>query len=301
MALVAVGCAADPVETEEYAAIEDELEATESELEASTTLVEQLQDELKAAEAALDDAHAEIDALRLRYDDEIRADLQASFDDEVASACNQAGQDPTRPVDSFVNYDNDWDHLGHDEEQLIAAVAACAAPAREEAQLTREDAVVALEPVAELVMGAIRSDDQPDDLEGQIRSIVKSITDGAVYEDRNADWVETLERLEDGYYCSNRGCTVISLFDALMELGDVPGLPAASMGGGSRPVGTGDDEAQPGTWVTYHVDGCYWERLDNRGEIIDNNFASSAPQVQVTISSNDFAFNSNGCGRWLRK
>lgn len=73
------------------------------------------------------------------------------------------------------------------------------------------------------------------------------------------------------------------------------------MFGGSRPVSDGDDEALPGTWATYQVDGCYWGQLDDRGEIIDNNFASSAPQVQVTISATDFAFKSTGCGRWLRK
>jgi hypothetical protein len=306
--VVALGCGTEPTETGEYAALLDSLESaeaglasSETELAASTALAEQLQDDLEAVETALGDAQADIDELRLRYGDQIRADLQAGYDDEVESACDQAGQNPTRDVDSFVSYDTDWDHLEFDEDQLIVDVTECAAPAREASQMTRQDAVAALEPVAALVMDAIRSDDHPDDLEDQIRSIVGGITNNAVYEDRSADWVEALERLETGHYCSNRGCTVISLLDELMEFGDVPGLPAASMFGGSRPVGDGDDEALPGTWVTYQVDGCYWERLDDRGEIIDNNFASSAPQVQVAISSTDFAFNSSGCGRWLRK
>jgi hypothetical protein len=306
-AFVIAGCGTDPTTTAEYVALADTLEAAEADLATSETDLadtaadaEQLRDELQATERALRDARADVDELRLRYDDEIRADLQADYDAELASACEQASQNPARPVGSFVDYDTAWDHLDVDEQQLVAAVDACAAPARERAQLTREDAAAALAPVADLVMAAMRSGDASDDLEDQIRGIVEAITTNAVYEDRNADWVETLDRLKTGYYCANSGCTVISLFDELMDLGGVPGLPAASMGGGSRPVGDGDDDAQPGTWVSYQVDGCYWERLDDRGETIDNNFVSSAPQVQVTIATTDFAFNSDGCGRWLR-
>lgn len=147
------------------------LASSKTGLAASTALAEQLQDDLAAAETALGDAQAEIEDLRLRYGDQIRADLQESYGDQVASACDQAGQNPTRSVDSFVSYDTDWDHLEFDEDQLNADVTECASPAREASQLTRQDAVAALEPVAALVMEAIRSDDQPDDLEDQIRSI----------------------------------------------------------------------------------------------------------------------------------
>jgi len=42
------------------------------------------------------------------------------------------------------------------------------------------------------------------------------------------------------------------------------------------------------------------QRLDNAGEIIDNNFISAAPRAEVTIRPSDYAFNSEDCGRWVR-
>jgi len=149
------------------------------------------------------------------------------------------------------------------------------------------------------VLEAYRSGNEPDDLADQLQEAVASVTRGAIVEDPDADWVDALERLESGYYSSNRGCTVISVLDELIDL-EVDGMPVATMDGGSMRVGTGDGETPPGTWTAFSVDGCYWERLNAAGDIIANNFVMSAPQVQVTISSSDFAFNSTSCARWLR-
>lgn len=57
-------------------------------------------------------------------------------------------------------------------------------------------------------------------------------------------------------------------------------------------------DIKPGTYVVKDVDGCYWERQDRNGEIIDNNFINSAKRVQVTIRKSDYGFHAKGCGEW---
>lgn len=64
----------------------------------------------------------------------------------------------------------------------------------------------------------------------------------------------------------------------------------------TRRSNTVGSDVSPGTYVTFDVNDCYWETLDDTGEINDNNFISSAPRVEVTIRESDFAFNSRGCG-----
>jgi hypothetical protein len=55
---------------------------------------------------------------------------------------------------------------------------------------------------------------------------------------------------------------------------------------------------QPGTYVTGPVDGCYWERQNSAGGIIDNYFTTGALRVEVTIQPTDYAFVSQDCGTW---
>lgn len=90
-------------------------------------------------------------------------------------------------------------------------------------------------------------------------------------------------------------------FTALSIIG-VPGVPA-TINDGAFVVGDDFDfvtTIRPGTYVTYDVEGCYWERLDAAGEIIDNNFISAAPRVEVTIRATDYAFNSEDCALWVQ-
>lgn len=70
-------------------------------------------------------------------------------------------------------------------------------------------------------------------------------------------------------------------------------------GEGSYRVGK---EVKPGTYYIPKADkGCYWQRLDKRGEILDNNFVSAATRVEVTIRKTDYTFASEGCGgEWRR-
>ena len=44
-------------------------------------------------------------------------------------------------------------------------------------------------------------------------------------------------------------------------------------------------------------DGCYWERTDAAGNIIDNNF-SNGLRVVVTVQASDYALTVRGCGEW---
>lgn len=61
-------------------------------------------------------------------------------------------------------------------------------------------------------------------------------------------------------------------------------------------------EIKSGVYYIPKADGgCYWERLDKRGEIIDNNFINASTRVQVTIRSSDYTFSSESCGgEWRR-
>jgi hypothetical protein len=59
---------------------------------------------------------------------------------------------------------------------------------------------------------------------------------------------------------------------------------------------------KPGTYFISKADeGCYWERLDRRGNIIDNNFINARTRVEVTIRASDYTFHSEGCGEWHRR
>lgn len=67
---------------------------------------------------------------------------------------------------------------------------------------------------------------------------------------------------------------------------------------GSYRVGA---EVKPGTYAIEKASqGCYWERIDNKGNIIDNNFVAASTRVEVTIKSTDYTFRAEGCGEWVK-
>lgn len=43
--------------------------------------------------------------------------------------------------------------------------------------------------------------------------------------------------------------------------------------------------------------GCYWERTDAAGNIIDNNF-SNGLRIEMTVQSSDYSIRVEGCGEW---
>ena len=60
-------------------------------------------------------------------------------------------------------------------------------------------------------------------------------------------------------------------------------------------------EIVPGTYfVEGDINGCYWERQNRSGQVIENNFIIAARRVQVSIKSTDYAFHSERCGEWAR-
>ena len=88
--------------------------------------------------------------------------------------------------------------------------------------------------------------------------------------------------------------SVVRVLDRLRPV--APSIPPVLRDGSFR-VGV---DVPPGTYRTVvPVEGCYWETLDPAGEINDNNFVT-APQVIMTIRSNDFAVNVEDCGVWVR-
>lgn len=61
----------------------------------------------------------------------------------------------------------------------------------------------------------------------------------------------------------------------------------------------GGEHAPPGTYRTSgDLSGCYWERTKADGTIIDNNFATAAIRITVTIRPGDDLFTSQNCGVW---
>lgn len=59
-------------------------------------------------------------------------------------------------------------------------------------------------------------------------------------------------------------------------------------------------DIKPGRYFVPDGDGCYWARLDRRGNIIANSFVNASTRVEVTIRSSDYTFSSENCGEWRR-
>jgi hypothetical protein len=91
-------------------------------------------------------------------------------------------------------------------------------------------------------------------------------------------------------FCSNQQTTLQDL-----QNGNLP------ISAGTLEIGSGPNQIKPGTYrTTGSVDDCYWERTRPDGEIIENNFATHAQQITVTIRSTDGSFTSQRCGKWVR-
>lgn len=73
--------------------------------------------------------------------------------------------------------------------------------------------------------------------------------------------------------------------------------PLDSFTDGNHVVG---QDIAPGTYRTGRVSDCYWARLRADGSIIDNNFASAALEIAVTVRDSDAIFETQGCGTWKK-
>ncbi|MFD9721121.1 hypothetical protein [Streptomyces sp. NPDC059076] len=60
-----------------------------------------------------------------------------------------------------------------------------------------------------------------------------------------------------------------------------------------------EEQVAPGTYrLEEAVEDCYWERTSKSGDIIANQFATSAQSITVTIRASDGQFTAQGCGAW---
>ncbi|SDD43796.1 hypothetical protein [Auraticoccus monumenti] len=64
-----------------------------------------------------------------------------------------------------------------------------------------------------------------------------------------------------------------------------------------------DDVIQPGTYRTRDgVEDCYWERVEDNGEIRSNELVGYAPEgVEITLLDTGGGFSSERCGVWYRQ
>lgn len=63
-------------------------------------------------------------------------------------------------------------------------------------------------------------------------------------------------------------------------------------------AGLGEGVAPPGTYRTSgDVEDCYWERARKDGTVLDNQFATAAKEIRVTVRAGEL-FTSRDCGTW---
>jgi len=179
-------------------------------------------------------------------------------------------------------------------------------------ELTQDFAAASLSEVTQRLFDAWASgaDDLYPAIDQEIRTVVIDVLESHGPISEVAGWQEEYLRLRregidefsDGDYFPEGTFTrlavigvpesPVTLFTGVYKIGDAW---TGTSGGHS-----GDETTIPGTYVVLDVEDCYWETLDSAGAITDNNFVSAAPRVEAIIRSSDFAFNSEGCGRWVR-
>lgn len=88
-----------------------------------------VRDDLGGVRASLSDAESRVQELLTKYDEEIRADLRAEADAEIARACEEAVERYREDVSASVKWDDSWAPVTASAE-LTAAVEECAGPGR---------------------------------------------------------------------------------------------------------------------------------------------------------------------------
>ncbi|MFZ3475294.1 hypothetical protein ACODT3_42690 [Streptomyces sp. 4.24] len=91
-------------------------------------------------------------------------------------------------------------------------------------------------------------------------------------------------------FCPERGATLKAASEGTYERWFVAG---------TYEVGSGAKQMPAGTYVAAGaLRDCYWERTSKSGEVLDNQFATSAQEARVTVRAGDGQFTSRGCGAW---
>ncbi len=87
------------------------------------------QDDLSGARASLEDAESRVQELLTKYDEQIRADLRAEADAEIARACDEAVERYKEDVAASIQWNDSWTPVIANAD-LTAAVEECAGPGR---------------------------------------------------------------------------------------------------------------------------------------------------------------------------
>lgn len=115
-----------------------------------------------------------------------------------------------------------------------------------------------------------------------------------------AQWLATKELTkDDGEMVLEDGITRFCPKHAKTLKAAVEGTYPRWFTDGTYEVGAGAEQIPAGTYrTTGALRDCYWERTSRSGEILDNQFATSAQEVKVTVRSGDGQFTTRNCGSW---
>ena len=114
------------------AAVEAERDELLAQRREQDVRITDLESELQRTSALSQEAQEQVQYLLSKYDEEIRADLQAAIDGEIDRACAVASAPETyeMPVADIVSWQPDWEPITT-RTQLERAVERCASPERE--------------------------------------------------------------------------------------------------------------------------------------------------------------------------
>lgn len=124
------------------AELEDHTGELESALAAAEADATQYADDRDQAQREVAELEEEIAELVERYDPQIRAEIEASVDAEIARACQAAEDDIDADITDLVDYDAAWDPVT-DHDSVIDAVTDCAAEERSRTAEERDQARLA--------------------------------------------------------------------------------------------------------------------------------------------------------------
>jgi hypothetical protein len=277
------GCSSGVTQTDLDAAGARAAAAESARAEGRATIGD-LQEQLVAAASELADAQ------QLAADAQVRA--------------GQVAADRTQALADLRDAEERITELLSPEPPPSAASAGPAGPAPTE--LTAEATAAALGPIAVEIATAWR-DGVTDftDMAARLQSAAQALLDGLPPMEEPApdfgDWRYVVHFMAS-HGISHHNRTGEWLPDLLLPTFSTLRIPGAPLAILSQPyeVGAQPGQATPGTYAVVGVENCYWERLGPNGEIIDNNFASFAPRIEVTIQAADVAFNADGCGPWVQ-
>jgi len=111
-----------------------ELDKTAIEL---ASQLDELESDLRQARSDASAAEEQAEELLVRFDEEIRPELQTAVDAEIERACTMATEEYERVIANIVRWDRDWSPVSN-RPTIEAAVETCPGPARSRTAAQRE-------------------------------------------------------------------------------------------------------------------------------------------------------------------